>query len=490
MSKARRMLGGQRGSLPLALLVGIIVAGVVVVLVARTAASQRQVQFDQSYHGALPVADAGAELAKFYLNNDLDLLLQEDDSTGTQTPPDEFKDGDRTILMEDEIDGRTYEWFMTRRAGSWEVDSTSTDPRGRSDVQRRVVVVLQDSPLVSIAAFADIAFRMSGANTADSYTSDPDVAAADAWCTGNGFVGSNDQVTFEGVASPGPCADYRPTGRTVDQVVLYDWKENPGENTTPELPGGDRCGQRTGQTVDPDHENCKEMDHAVGEFPAPELVPEEIKPDIPEATDFIRDGLDECESRLDEGESLSDFRSTLHAQDGLAPAGADHPEMGDLGLGLEGHYYCYDNVYLDADTVIDESADIDDPVIMFVRNDLSIAGGNNQNKEVSIGCGDDGCTPGVSRPEAGRLWIFVQGGDVGIRAQSDFAGVIWAPQSDCGGIGPGEGGGPSSQVDFYGSIICSSASNSGGWRFHFDDALGGATDGLYVRTRWEELPVR
>ncbi len=277
MSERIRSFRSERGSLPLALLVGIIVAGLIVVLVARTASSQRQVQFDQSYHGALPVADTAAEIAKFRLNNEM-LLTSADD--GKEYEPAEFPPGHRTEDETQEIDGRSFTWSMLREPGHWEVDATSIDTRGRSDVTRRVVVELRDQPLLSIAAFADIAFQMSGANTADSYSS----TTAD-WCTGRGYVASNGVVTFEGVASPGACASVRPTGRTVDRVILYNWQgDNVGEGATEELPGGDRCGQQLGNNVDPDHPNCKELDHPDGEFLAPQLVIEPIQPTVGDST--------------------------------------------------------------------------------------------------------------------------------------------------------------------------------------------------------------
>lgn len=491
----------EGGSLPLALLVSIIVAGIVVVLVARTVASQRQVQFDQAYHGAMPAADAGVAVAKFRINADMELTTADDPES--EYPNEEFDASEfpvdhRTVTETEELDGRIYTWFMTRRDGYWEVDSTSTDDRGRRDVQRRVLAELRDQPLVSLAAFADLALQMSGANTADSYSSD-----TGDWCTGNGIVASNRVVSFSGVASPGPCASLRPTGRTVDRVVLYNWEEFKGEDATNTYPGGDRCGQRLGGAgdpdedvnVDPEHENCEYLVHPDGDFLEPLLVDDPVEPTVEGALSFINEGLAECETRFG-ASAIHDFRSTDDTGPGpmpaggttLSPAPAGHPEVGEFLPGLSGRFYCYEDVYLDADTVIDGAAGAKDPVILFVRGNLRLAEGKNMNKEVSIGCGPDGCTPGVSTPEAARLWIFVLGDEVGIRAQSEYAGVIWAPESDCGGLGPGQGGDPNAQVDIYGSLICGTIDNHGGWRFHFDEELGGITDGQHVLSRWQELP--
>lgn len=495
MTRVLKVFRGERGSLPLALLVTIIVAGVVVVLIARTASSQRQVQYDQSFHGALPAADAAAEVAKFRLNNEMMLRLDDDSEDGTETEPGEFEVDQQTVEETGEVEGRTFVWSMTRKDGYWEVDSTALDERGRRDVSRRVRSRLEDRPAVSTAAFADVLFRMSGANTADSYNSE-----TLEWCTGRGIVASNEIVGFEGQASPAtsPCEDFRPQGRTVDWVVLYDWDEDEVDGITPEFPAGERCGRLTGPpnnpSINPDHENCKYIEFGDDEFLDPELLEESLNPTVDDATAFIEKGLEACKS--DPSETLDDFRST---DDGtvLTPAPDSQPEVDGLFPGLSGHYYCYNDVFIDDDTTI-TGASQKDPVIIFVEGDLQLAKTNpqgNPNQPVSVGCGTNGCPLDISvvdgqpmgteesSPEAGRLWIFVLGGEVGVRASSEFAGVIWAPGSLCSGLGS------SAQVDFYGSLVCEKVSNNGGWRFHYDEKLGEITDGRYVRTRWEELEL-
>lgn len=476
-----RSKSSQQGSLPLALLVAIIVGGIVVVLVARLLTSQRQVQFDQSFHGALPAAEAGLEQAKFWLNTGKDL---ESATSGLQ-PPSDFADGERTVVRQGELDGRTYEWFLTRRDGYWEANSTAVDARGRTEVDRHLVSEIRENPVVSVGAFADLFISLSGANTADSYNS-----GTGDWCTGTGYVGSNGPVMFTGSAGPGPCADQRPTGRTVDRVLLYDWDPDDVDGRTEELPGGERCGRQTGPaanpTVDPDDTNCKFAVEGTYEYEAPDLIQEKMTPSIEGANLFIEEALGAC---TDAGLAIDDYQSTVDGTE-LQPADGSWPSLADLesvGFDLDGNFYCYDNLLLDADTTISTGASINDPVIIFVDGNVRMAAGNNSQQRVSVGCGTGGCTPGVSTPVAGRLWIFVRGNEVGVRTQSEFAGVLWAPQSVCGSAGPGSGGGSIAQADFYGSMICGEiAPGQGGWRFHYDESLAGIGNGEFASSAWRE----
>ena len=503
MSSSREHRGTSEGSLPLALLVAIIVAGVVVVLVARTISVQQQVQFDQSYHGVLPAADAGAQVSQFQLNSGMELESSgNDDFTAGFKDAEEFEIGERTVEQDRELDGRTYTWFMTRREGFWEVDSTSTDPRGRRDVSRRVLVELRDHPIVPVAAFAETLFNLSGSNSADSYSSQ-----SGEWCTGNGFIGSNGTVRFQSAGNIGECQDKHLSGaRTVDGVMLYDWDANPADQVSDELPGGDRCGQGGaggggGGGINPDHDNCKELSgDSHPDYPGPTdqiypaAQPVDERQDLtsPLGEDFMQQALEMCEQQFGE---LDDFRSSDLPVTGddvaqLSPAPTTAPAMADIDFLFDrGHFTCYEDAYFNLDTQV--LASQQDPVIMFVRGELlfekppAAAGGlGSQGRAVYVNC-ENGCEPLDDAPEAGRLWIFVQEGPVKMRNQSAIAGVFWAPGAAC------EGAPSNASGDVYGSLIClTHVGGQGGWRFHYDDMLGMETDGLYVQSRWRELASR
>ena len=516
MSTPRKCRASSDGSLPLALLVAIIVAGVVVVLVARTISVQQQVQYDQSFHGVLPAADAGAQVSQFQLNSEMQLESAGNDGfTAGPKDAEEFEVGEQTEEQTRELDGRTFTWFMTRREGFWEVDSTSTDPRGRNDVSRRVLVELRDQPIVPLAAFADVMFNLSGNNSADSYNSE-----TGDWCTGNGFVGSNEVVRFQSGGNQGDCQDFHlpnTTSRTVDGVMLYDWEDNPAsdDTVTNELPGGDRCGQggAGGDSVnDPDHDNCKEL---TGTFdpdysgPPDQVYPraqtEDERQDLtsPLGVDFMEQAFDLCEDGLGDGEELEDFRADELPSTGnvaeLSPAPQSAPSMSEIDFHLDrGNFTCYEDAYFNRDTRV--LASQEDPVIMFVRGELIFrkpgghGGLGSQGQSVHVNC-ENGCEPLVDAPEAGRLWIFVDGGGpLQVRSQSAIAGVFWAPTAVC------EGAPSESHADIFGSLICAAKGASiddngqggggggqGGWKFHYDDKLGEETDGLYVQSRWREM---
>lgn len=512
-----RLRSTENGSLPLALLVAIIVAGLVVVLIARTLTAQRQVQYDQAFHGALPPAEAGGEITKFRLNNSTDLMWENAGGTVEARDPSEFEVGDFTVPETQQIDGIDYTWFATRGDGHWRVDTTAVDDAGRSTVDRHTVVTLRESPLVDLAAFADVFLNLSGSNTADSYNSE-----TKEWCTGNGLTGSNGAVVFQATGSGGDCpAEHAPnnghelTQRSVDGVTLYDFDPDAVAGVTEELPGGYRCGQAGGGPIDeddpvnsPDHANCKELQGvANATYPGPEnqtylrpvTDPEERDLATNEAIAFMQDAFDLCNT-LSGDETQGDFEASDFDTGGVAtisPAvlpSAAGQVMSAIDFPMDrGSFSCWDNAYFDMDTVVD--TDRDDPVVMFVKGDVIMRGSPGPGgQRVDVNCGgaadgvdDDQCleldlADGFPIPD--RLWIFVQGGgSVQVRNQSNFAGVIWAPRALCEGA---PSGASSAQVDIYGSMICSTISNQGGWAFHYDDILGETGDGDFYRSQWAE----
>lgn len=457
MSMFRRRTRGEDASLPLALIVVILVSGLVVVLVGRTITAQRQVSFDETYHGVLPAGDAGVQEAQFKLNSNAELTAED----GSTHSVKQFPEGETTQPSSGVVDGREFTWTVTRLDQSrWEIDSTAHDPR--TDVDRRIVVTMRDQPLIALAAFAETLFAMSGSNTADSYNS----STGDT-CTGQGFVGSNEDVVFSGNAS-GDCQTHNQ--RTVDQVVLYDWIDNPGDNADATRPGGMRCRQGNNNM---DHRNCIET----GDYPAArtEDDPKEFATD--EAIAFIEDALNACEAEAPGGE-LTDY---VASEDGtvLSPAPNANKAMteGDFAY-PEGHY-CYENLDLDDDTTLHHTATRSNPVIVFVRNEVTLRSNQGQ-PAVDVACPD--CEPD-STPVAGRLWIFALNGDVLISNHSNFAGVMWAPRATC------KGHPSNAQADIFGSIICDTITNAGGWRFHYDETLNDETSGEFFPIGWTEQAV-
>jgi hypothetical protein len=70
------------------------------------------------------------------------------------------------------------------------------------------------------------------------------------------------------------------------------------------------------------------------------------------------------------------------------------------------------------------------------------------------------------------------------RQQSFIAAGIYAPRGACGATSSS-----AAQVNIYGSLLCDSLSNVGGWAFHYDEAIMKvAGTGEYSVTAWDESP--
>ena len=466
----------EQGSIPLALLTLIMVSALIMVLVNNVISSQRQVSFDRDFAEALPVADAGVEVAQYRLNSDDGEFTT---PSGTYNRSD-FPVGETTIPESRELNGQITTWTMTRLDDArWEVDSVAEI----NGTTRRVVGVIEEAPSLTMAAFTERLLSFAGANAADSYTSRAVPALTPTWCTGNGVVGSNDEVDFSGGSGAGSHCT-RPSGpgqnRTVDRVDLYDWEDNPGDVSTNLRPGGDRCAK------DANHQNCRDMSGSLGTFPAPRLIDDRLDLATDEEIAFISEAIDACKA----SGPLPSYRTTVHgavlnpAPNAAAAASADD-------MGLAGGHYCYESLNFDANTRLAPTASINNPVIIFVEKDVVIKGqGGGPGGAANVGCNQSQCgtgtwaDPPAVRPDAGALRIFVLDGPVGVGNHANFAGIMYAPRAQCGGSGS------NAQAGIYGSIVCDVIANVGGWSFHFDDALLGIGSGEFVISEWrEELPT-
>jgi hypothetical protein len=69
---------------------------------------------------------------------------------------------------------------------------------------------------------------------------------------------------------------------------------------------------------------------------------------------------------------------------------------------------------------------------------------------------------------------------VTIGNNTKVAAAIYAPRSDCSGN-------PSNaQGEIYGSIICRTIDNNGGWQFNYDDDLQWIGSGAFEMTNYRE----
>ena len=83
-------------------------------------------------------------------------------------------------------------------------------------------------------------------------------------------------------------------------------------------------------------------------------------------------------------------------------------------------------------------------------------------------------------PTSIRLQIYSTGTTVNMYNQSNLAAAVYAPNAACGGVGS------NAATDFYGSMICDTIDNVGGWTFHYDTRLGTIGDGKWLVKHYSE----
>lgn len=115
---------------------------------------------------------------------------------------------------------------------------------------------------------------------------------------------------------------------------------------------------------------------------------------------------------------------------------------------------CFTSMLFDTDTAIVATAA--QPALVYVSGNVNIANGVTVNATGTA-------------PASGLLQVFTQGTRVSIGNQTHVGAALWAPNATCAGN-------PSNaQAQIYGSMVCDTLSNQGGWQIHYDDALPGGT---------------
>lgn len=440
----------ESGSVPIALLVAIIVAGLVVVVMARTVAETRATGFDRDFHFALHGAEAGVNEALFELNND---ILPQEGGTGTG-----------------EVDGVAYEWTATPGSdGVWTLRSMGS----LGDVEREVEVSLANRSLFDVAAFAEVEIGFAGANGADSYNSQTGEPTHCTWTsdhttnngntpesicsTGRGSIGSNGRIDLSG------------GNAYADAVFVYDWDSNPDQ------PGSPRCTSGGSEDFcdDPYRSNIGQaLDYS----------------DEQERVEEITAGCPESSSTWQASNYASGGGNHAHAvlqKDHLT----EHPDEDEAGA------YCANDLIFDRDTVLHGDVTVDEPLRIYVRGSVTI-GRQGPSVDVNcVTCGGDGAgslsayaPPHASMPQSRRLQIYAAGSGpdddvVKVHNQTRFGGAIFAPNGSCGR--PGRGSNAQSQI--YGSLLCLDLRNVGGWKFHYDEDLASVEGGgSYEIIRWNE----
>lgn len=420
---------GERGSIPLAMLVIIIMAGLTSVLLARSVAEQRSTRFDNEFTTTLHAGEAGIDEAVFRLNNQL--------VTGN------------TASGSGDAGGYAYTWKAERDGfGQWTVTSTGEGP---DRAERTVVAEVNDKPLFDLALATHLGINFQGGNTADSYhsglqrrcsvTADPDCF---------GIVASNGNIDM---GSTGPNTNY------ADRVRVHDMA-NPANN------GPERCGPSNSIYCSYDYPFRNDIDD-----------PLDIHADVP----FVEELLDGCSSFPDwQASDVAPGNNDTAILDLAGVGEATHPDIGA--------YHCLGDVHFDRDTVLPASVSLADPLYIVVRDAIKIDGHTKVN---CASCGGS-FPPDPDMPLGAALQIFTLAEDGGqgsnvlaavqIRQQAKLGASLYAPDASCGNQQ-----GSNAQVEIYGSLICKAVLNQGGWGFHYDESLlGGLRTGRFFVNRWRE----
>jgi hypothetical protein len=83
-------------------------------------------------------------------------------------------------------------------------------------------------------------------------------------------------------------------------------------------------------------------------------------------------------------------------------------------------------------------------------------------------------------PTSVNLQIYTTGQTVSVYNQGDISAAIYAPNAACGGVTS------NASTDFWGSMICKTIDNVGGWTFHYDTRLSSVGDGTWRIRNYSE----
>ena len=476
MSHDPMRFSSERGSLPLALLVVIVVAGLASVLMARVVVGERTVRFDNTFTRELHTADAGIAEALFQISEDVSSIS----TTAIGS----------SVTLTATVDDQEYDVQVLRESNrKWQITSVAR-PAGATpgaEAERTVVAEIVEEPLFFPGAFGDDIVALNGSSSAvDSYHSTqpnpygsiPCTLAPDkcAWGTDPDFGTGNGSIGTNGVLDLSGGVDVRPGG-----AFLYDWDANPGNGISPSTPFGDRCNGTT---------------RCTSTYVSTILDP--LVYDTPEKMGFI-DSKFASGGQCDPGVNPARYNIPGGSINGdVTKIGSKHSltvwDAYQTGTGNDDatdpaftNYYCAENLEILGDVQLDDDVTPAEPVVIFVKDGMSVP-----NSGTYVAChdhdSDDWCTSDRAvRPVSDRLQVYIAGipansvssSDVQVKSQGKIAGVFYAPRSRCGGTG-GAG------ADVYGILLCGSMDNVGNWDFHFDDRLGERGAAAFAIGSWSE----
>jgi hypothetical protein len=138
---------------------------------------------------------------------------------------------------------------------------------------------------------------------------------------------------------------------------------------------------------------------------------------------------------------------------------AAYQTTGQVSHVLPAGTWCASSLNFDADTTIAG------PTVIFVSGNITMSPHLNVNYASGVA------------PVPANLQIYSLGSSIDMSNHVNIGAAIYAPLASCAG---------GAQTNTYGSLICRSISNVGGWIFHFDDALNNLGAGDFRLQHYRE----
>ncbi|MEX0658356.1 MAG: hypothetical protein WD080_04420, partial [Egibacteraceae bacterium] len=238
MTEPRGWAHGDRGSIPLSLLVMLVISGLVVVMLGTTVSAQRQARHDRDFTTVLYAADAAVEQAQFRLRASMSAAprMPVVDSTLAGVQESCPLLGVSWCFVGGSAETGRYQWYAQRLGytRSWEVTAVGE----RNGVQRRLRVIVEEGRRFFAAAFADSIANFGNNNVADSYDSGRPPRTSRWPGPGRaGWVGSNGPVETGGSST------------RIDGLQMFNLAAAGTSDPVTRCSGQGRVGLETGQNV-------------------------------------------------------------------------------------------------------------------------------------------------------------------------------------------------------------------------------------------------
>jgi hypothetical protein len=440
-----RRWNDETGSLPMVILAGIILAGLVVVMFGQTRAAQISSRTDRDHHEAIQTADAGVQAALTYISTrDTDTWPE----VGNQLTSDEVKQALESSSASEDVKnmlvGRTeFEWVAARVGGmSWEVRATGH----AGGVSRIIEASFGPRQLFDTAMWAEhkldgnMPGNFSPGTSPNWMNSGGYDTGFGAYHSGTGEVDDEEEI----IAGTGGTCEFDPAPDGLIEAHYGNQFSGSGcdEHNDPMPPHADY-----GRKAFEPGGKCDPSEPLVGDY----------------------EGWD----RVIQGEN--EFSGGFVLPEGPAPASTSAPVMVDRKT-----IFCLESLRFPSSYKM-LLEDGDGHVEVYVRDDLIVEGtGANARKEINVST-DSGPPPAA----AFRLFFADEGSTIRITNNNHvwIAASLYAPFRSC------EFG---TQTILYGAAVCRDINLHGGGGFQFWYDL--ATADIYADeettlTGWrEEFP--